>query len=115
MHRVLVSLAAACALLGACAPEIGDSCITSTECAPGQVCDTTAPRGHCTVLDCEPNDCPSEAICVDFDVVSACMRRCDSDKDCRQGDGYVCRDDLGAVPFCYAVDEVEPVVEGSGS
>jgi len=94
----------------ACAPETGDACIASTECSPGQVCDTTSPGGYCIEYDCVDNGCAEEAICVEFTQVSACMRRCDSDADCRNRDGYVCRSDVGSVPFCY----VPVSTDGSG-
>lgn len=106
-------MAGFCSLLwsaAACAPQTGDACIASTECGPGQVCDTTSPGGYCIEYDCIDNGCAEEAICVEFSQVSACMRRCDSDSDCRNRDGYVCRDDVGSVPFCY----VPTSSEGSG-
>ena len=99
------------ASLGACQPKIGDDCKVSTECGVGsvsRVCDTTQPEGYCTIYNCEPGTCPSEAICVAFHVAvsavpacaesqgstrlarSFCLRRCESDSDCRKG--YVCPD-----------------------
>jgi hypothetical protein len=39
---------------------------------------------------------------VDFGDLNACLKRCDSDNDCRTRDGYECREDVGDVPFCYA-------------
>lgn len=104
------TLAVALCLGSGCAPQTGDACITSTECGPGQVCDTTSPGGYCLEYDCVDNGCAEEAICVEFTQVSACMKRCDSDKDCRNRDGYVCRTDVGSVPFCY----VPVTEEGSG-
>lgn len=92
----------------ACAPAVGDSCVSSSECAPGQICDTASPGGYCTILDCEANSCPGNSVCVGFELVVACMETCSSDNDCRERDGYVCRDDLGPTPFCY-----QPA-EGSG-
>jgi hypothetical protein len=99
---ILSALAAL--LVGACQPEIGDSCIADSECARDQVCDTTSPGGYCLQFDCDASSCPSGAVCVDFDiegegVVSACMQHCDKDSECRRRDGYVCRRD-GPIPFC---------------
>ncbi len=96
------------AAAGACAPKVGDACLASAECAPGQTCDTSSPRGYCTVFDCEPDGCPDDSVCVDFGEVRACMERCSRNSDCRQRDGHVCRDDLGPSDFCYLP------VEGSG-
>lgn len=99
----LVTFSLASALAAGCAPEIGDACIASNECGPTQVCDTTAPGGYCTRLNCFEDGCPSEGVCIDFQEngISACMRRCDDNRDCRNRDGYVCRADLGPTSFCY--------------
>lgn len=100
----------ALALLAACKPEIGDDCELSTDCSASgdRLCDSTQPGGYCTIFGCDPGGCPEEAVCVAFnsqvsDVAacqdpqgasrflrSFCMRRCDSDEDCRSG--YVCYD-----------------------
>ncbi len=89
-----------------CRHEVGDSCLNDAECDSGQTCDTASPGGYCLEYDCLPNACPDEAVCVDFTVLSACMRRCDRDSDCRQRDDYVCRDDIGSVPFCYTAPAI---------
>lgn len=112
VYRLLLPVFAALVCFGvSCAPQVGDACITSQECSPGQVCDTSSPRGYCTLFDCEANDCPGNSVCVDFGDVRACMERCDSNNECRQRDGYECRDDLGPASFCY----LPLVVEGSGN
>lgn len=88
---------------GACTSQIGDECVTSSDCTAQErrTCDTSAPGGYCTIFDCTQNSCSKEAVCVDFGEVSACMRRCDQ-RDCpRDSEGYVCREDIGPVPFCY--------------
>lgn len=94
----------------ACGHNIGDDCKTSVDCSQAgeRLCDITQPGGYCTVFNCEPNTCPSEAACVVFDpqlsavaeckatnglsrfARSFCLFRCDSNGDCR--DGYVCQD-----------------------
>lgn len=87
----------------ACTPEIGDKCRTDRDCAgvEARICDTSTPGGYCTIADCRPNECPNEAVCVNFGNESACMLRCDK-KSCPRGDeGFVCRKDIGAVDFCY--------------
>lgn len=93
------------ALLGACAPHVGDACVRSEECDIGQVCDTSTPRGYCTQFDCTANSCPGDSVCVDFGDVRACMERCDQSSECRERDGHECRDDLGPTPFCYLPPE----------
>lgn len=109
-------------LAAACQQAIGDSCVSDSECARTQTCDTTSPGGYCIEYGCAPNECPPEAVCVDFFdegdlLLSACMRRCDKNSQCRQRDGYVCRRDIGPVPFC-GVAPTEPnesIDDGSGS
>lgn len=93
-----------------CRPQIGDSCVTATDCSAqgDRLCDTSQPDGYCTVFSCEPDTCAEEAVCVGFGlsldpacVVNStdprwkrfqrtfCMYACEEDGDCR--DGYVCR------------------------
>lgn len=79
-----------------CAPEIGDSCETSVDCSVNgdRICDIAQPGGYCTVVGCETDTCPDEAVCVEFRseperLASAwCMAGCEEDGDCR--DGYLC-------------------------
>lgn len=93
----------------ACQPQIGDPCRTSQNCRPGHLCDDSVPGagGYCTIFDCREGECPSGSICVRFDdAISACMATCDRNRDCRPGDGIVCRRDVGDTPFCYAETEI---------
>lgn len=125
--RSLLALSAlfATSLAAGCAPQIGDSCDTSSNCSINgdRVCDIAQPGGYCTIFDCQSNACPDDAVCVRFNpqparrATVACMRRCGSDGDCREGDGYRCvgveqlaADDLTvelvdteAARFCVAV------------
>ncbi len=81
-----------------CAPAVGDDCETSIDCSVNgeRVCDTAQPNGYCSVLGCDPDTCPDSALCVEwrFDprrtALAWCMKRCESDSDCRTGDGYRC-------------------------
>ena len=52
----------------ACGDEIGDGCSISSECSSqgDRFCDTTQPGGYCTVIGCEHDTCPDEAVCVRF-------------------------------------------------
>jgi hypothetical protein len=96
-------------LVSGCTPDIGAACTTSTNCSSqgDRTCDTTMPGGYCTIPNCEPDTCPSEASCVAFrqwpSAVAACqdptdtrmlrtfcMVRCESNGDCRAG--YSCED-----------------------
>lgn len=104
---VAVAVALALSALG-CAPEIGDDCTTSIDCSQlgDRLCDTSQPEGYCTIFNCEPDQCPEEALCVGFgfDLDPACsgvddprwsrfertfcMVGCEANDDCRPG--YVC-------------------------
>jgi hypothetical protein len=100
--RLWLTLALLLALAG-CKPEIGDDCTLSTDCSSSgdRLCDTTQPRGYCTMTGCTAGSCPSEAICVAYRTgISAaaacydpqdtprlqqtyCMRKCKRESDCR--------------------------------
>jgi hypothetical protein len=51
-----------------CSHKIGDSCSTNVDCQPDgtRFCDTSAPSGYCTILGCDTNTCPGEAVCIRF-------------------------------------------------
>ena len=94
-----VAIATIAILLVGCGAKIGDECITSADCALGQVCDSSQPGGYCTVLNCSPGGCPEDSLCVEFDNdESYCMVACDVNSDCRAN--YVCVHDVGPHPFC---------------
>jgi hypothetical protein len=94
--RTTLTAALALSLFGGCAPEIGDDCETSVDCSVNgdRICDRAQPGGYCTVMSCEENTCPEDAVCVEFRFMPArlaesyCMAPCDDDGDCR--DGYDC-------------------------
>jgi hypothetical protein len=105
---LLVGLAALAVGALGCAPEVGDPCTTSLDCSQlgDRLCDTSQPEGYCTIFNCEPDQCPEEALCVGFglDIDPACssvedprwarfertfcMLGCEEQDDCRAG--YVC-------------------------
>lgn len=95
----------------ACTPEIGDTCVVSTDCSirGDRLCDISQPGGYCTQLNCQRNNCADEAACILFSSAvpgcgyddrsgpfgsriarSFCMAKCSSNGDCRTG--YVCAD-----------------------
>ncbi|UJR86976.1 Hypothetical protein I5071_90770 [Sandaracinus amylolyticus] len=124
LRSVILALVAAQA--AACAPQIGDSCSSASNCSINgdRLCDIAQPGGYCTVFDCEPDRCPDDSVCVRFNpqparrAIVACMRRCGSSGDCREDDGYRCvsAEDLAEMElevevrdtdvqrFCVAVD-----------
>lgn len=108
----LLLLVALAAVVSGCQPHIGDSCSLPSECSVtgDRLCEPNFPGGYCTIFNCEPGSCPSEAVCVAYGVAPStkpecaaastrrfartfCMRGCSSTSDCRSG--YECVD-LGA-------------------
>ena len=107
-RRTLGFLAAAALLIVfGCSPDIGAGCQTSINCSQmgDRACDTTQPGGYCTIFNCEPDTCPSEAACIAFrqqpSAVPACedpsdtrmlrtfcLVHCSNNSDCRAG--YMC-------------------------
>jgi hypothetical protein len=91
-----------------CTPEIGDPCTTSLDCSQlgDRLCDTSQPEGYCTIFNCEPDQCPEDAVCIGFGLQidpacasvedarwarferTFCMAACETQEDCRTG--YVC-------------------------
>ncbi len=96
-------------LLVACAEEIGDKCQYDVNCSPNmdRNCDRSQPGGYCLEIGCGPDECPSEAVCVEFTTPcpdgmdeedcrliepnrgrSYCLRHCNSNGGCRKK--YMC-------------------------
>ena len=83
----------------ACESQVGDPCVSSTQCAPGQLCDVNSAEGYCTVRDCEEGSCPEGSICVTFESLDRyCMATCAEADDCR--DGYTCDEEVASTPVC---------------
>ena len=104
---LLIAVFAAIAL--GCQPSIGDSCTLHTDCSAtgNRICEPKLPGGYCTIFNCEPGSCPSEAVCVAYATAPSskpecadiqqqrlqrtfCMKSCSSSSDCRSG--YSCVD-----------------------
>src|SRR5436190_23330379 len=75
----LAALAALLALAGAGDAEIGDDCSLSSDCSPqgDRICDVSSPGGYCTIIGCDFDTCPGEAVCVRFFSVQDSDRACD--------------------------------------
>jgi len=97
----------------ACKAEIGDACSYDIDCSANmdRTCDSVQPGGYCLILSCDPDECPGEAVCVEFttpcpdgpdagedgyedyqdlcDLIEPnrgrtyCLRRCRADAGCR--------------------------------
>jgi len=108
MSRKTIAAASLAAALAACQPLIGDECETNIDCSEDgdRFCDRTQPNGYCTIVDCEPNSCPAEGVCVEFfegvHARSYCMRQCDKTSDCDR-DLYVCVEPDPAI--CTILDD----------
>ena len=67
MKKLLVIFASV--FLGAaCGAEIGDGCDWDVDCSPNmdRNCDRSQPGGYCLIIGCGPDECPPEAVCVEF-------------------------------------------------
>jgi hypothetical protein len=73
------SLLALVLLLWGCGKEIGDQCIISADCSPNgdRQCDQSSREGYCTIVGCDFNTCPDEAVCVRFFTGSFTNKPCD--------------------------------------
>ncbi len=82
-----------------CGKEIGDECLSDSECGPSRTCDKTSTGGYCTVSPCSADTCPDGAVCVTFATTDTyCMASCEESDDCR--DGYECSRDGTDTPYC---------------
>jgi len=98
MLRVCLLLAFAITAFG-CGKEIGDECLSDSECGTSRTCDKASLGGYCTVTPCSEGTCPEGAVCVTFASQDTyCMAACDDDSDCR--DGYSCKQDTEVSPYC---------------
>ncbi len=92
------------AMASGCSPRIGDGCSNPGNCSINgdRACDIAQPGGYCTVIDCLPDRCPDNAVCVRFNpqparrATVACMRACSGDGDCRSEYQCLSIEDLAA-------------------
>jgi hypothetical protein len=83
MRPAALLLAVALAALAGCSEEIGDECSISSDCSSSgdRICDTSAPGGYCTILGCDHESCPSEAVCIRFFTATTSNHTCDPDTE----------------------------------
>lgn len=105
--RTSLTLAAALALLAtACGDEIGDSCSLHSECSPTgeRICDISSPGGYCTIMGCDYDTCPEEAVCVSFFSVADTKLPCTTSEECTADDlctlGGYCVPRSSEVRYC---------------
>jgi len=76
----LVVAAVAAVAAAGCGSEIGDTCFVSSDCDinGGRQCDNTSDaEGYCTIVGCDHDTCPEEAVCVRFFAGTFSNRPCD--------------------------------------
>ncbi|HSD87205.1 MAG TPA: hypothetical protein VLB44_06805 [Kofleriaceae bacterium] len=73
------SILVALATVAGCGNEIGDACISSSDCSPNgdRVCDVSSREGYCTIQGCDESSCPDEATCIRFFTGSFANKACD--------------------------------------
>ena len=110
MKRIFANAFVLGALCFGCKNEIGDECELDVDCSPNmdRNCDNSQPGGYCLIIGCGPDECPSEASCVEFTTPcptgegyeetaewdkcgliepnrgrTYCLKHCNSNKNCR--------------------------------
>lgn len=81
----LALVLAASALAVGCGKEIGDECVVDSDCSPNgdRTCDITQNPGHyCTIIGCDYDTCPDEAVCVSFYSAGFANKPCTTQTDC---------------------------------
>lgn len=79
MRYVLLAL-----LVSACGKEIGDECVIGSDCSANgtRTCDTSQRGGYCTILGCDYNTCPEEAVCARFFTGNFINKPCAAQAEC---------------------------------
>ncbi len=114
------------AFLAGCTPQIGDHCNLNTDCSlqGTLVCDNSQINGYCTSFNCSPNTCTDNAACVMFyssvpgcgydgyqspsrTYRTLCLKACNSNSDCRTGEGYECANPQGPPWNGVIIDDVQ--------
>jgi hypothetical protein len=108
MSARLIFLSIFAVFAAACGHEIGDSCILSSDCDPNgqRICDGSQPDGYCTVIGCDYNTCPDEAVCVRFFVGDFTNKPCDAaTEDLPNSDAT---DDCNPEELCTVANQCVP-------
>ena len=73
---------------------VGTRCTSSGQCGTNPYfCNESGyPGGYCEKPCTADGDCPSDSVCA----AVACRRKCATDVQCRQAEGYSCRNVVGA-------------------
>jgi len=109
-----VALAALALAASACGSEIGDSCFVSSDCSPNgdRLCEMSFDsEGYCTVLGCDENTCPDEAVCVRFFTNTFANKPCFPNTE-DTGTDDCAPDELCAADESATCDNASPVIMG---
>ncbi len=107
VRSTLIMIAAAFTAVSAgCGSEIGDSCSLHSECSTTgeRICDLSSPSGYCTIVGCDYDTCPDEAVCVSFFSVASTNLPCTTSSDCTSDEictlGRYCVPRSSEVRYC---------------
>jgi hypothetical protein len=115
---IIVALLSLLTFAAGCTSEIGDDCSADVDCSANmdRNCDTSQPGGYCLVVDCGSDECPGEAVCVEFTTPCPldmeeedcqliepnrgrrfCLKHCKNSGDCRGKYTCIEPEDLSAI------------------
>jgi hypothetical protein len=106
MRFVLTAVAVLTFCSFGCGNEIGDACSISPDCSPNgdRTCDTSSTNGYCTIIGCNFDTCPEEAVCVRFFSVGDTGVECANNDECSADElctlGGFCVPRSAEVRFC---------------
>ena len=117
-----------------CIAEIGDECAGDVDCSQNmdRNCDTSQPGGYCLVVTCGPDECPEEAVCVEFTTPCPldmeeedcqliepnrgrrfCLRHCRRNSHCRGKYTCIEPEDLSAIIIDFDTNKTKVCVPES--
>jgi len=83
---------------------MGDGCENNNTCASELYCELVFEGGYCTASCASGIACPQGSVCFCLSEsgqacdYSICLEQCETDADCREGEGYICDADNTCYP-----------------
>jgi hypothetical protein len=132
--RYIIKIVVLSFAIAACGNEIGEECSGDVDCSPNmdRNCDTSQPGGYCLIVDCGADECPGEAVCVEFttpcplDMEEAdcqliepnrgrrfCLKHCKKNSDCRGKYACIEPEDLSAIIIDFDTSQTKICVPKS--